>query len=193
MHDVIFDLGRPIHRMRKAPLALETARLVMRRPRSEDAQPIFERYAADPEATRYMAWPVHSTINDTYAFLTFSDVEWERWPAGPYVIFSRGTGVLLGSTGFAFETSQRAITGYILARDAWGQGYATESLRAMVELAPKIGIRMLSASTHVDHTVSGHVLEKCGFVKDGVLPRHMVFPNLDTHSPSDVMAYSLAL
>ena len=110
---------------------------MMRRPRTEDAWAIFDRYASDAEATRYMAWPVHTTINDTYAFLTFSDVEWERWPAGPYVIFSRANGTLLGSTGFAFETSHRAITGYILARDAWGQGYATESLRAMVELAPQ--------------------------------------------------------
>lgn len=179
--------------MRKAPLALETTRLLLRQPRTEDAWAIFERYAGDPEATRYMAWPVHTTINDTYSFLTFSDVEWERWPAGPYVILSRATGVLIGSTGFAFETSHRAITGYILARDAWGQGYATESLRAMVELAPKIGIRVLSASTHIDHAASGRVLEKCGFVKDGVLPKHMVFPNLNTHLPSDVMSYSLTL
>ena len=179
--------------MRKAPLALETARLIIRRPRIEDAASIFERYSADPEATRYMAWPVHTSIKDTYAFLTFSDVEWERWPAGPYVILSRANAALLGSTGFAFETSHRAITGYILARDAWGQGYATESLRAMVELAPQIGIRVLSASTHVDHIASGRVLEKCGFVKEGVLPKHMVFPNLDTHLPSDVMSYTLAL
>ena len=179
--------------MSKAPLELETARLLMRRPRTEDAWAIFDRYAADSEATRYMAWRVHTTINDTYGFLTFSDSEWERWPAGPYVIFSRADGTLLGSTGFSFETSHRAITGYILARDAWGKGYATESLRAMVELAPRIGIRLLSASTHVDHAVSGRVLEKCGFVKEGVLPRHMVFPNLGTRLPSDVIAYSLAL
>jgi [ribosomal protein S5]-alanine N-acetyltransferase len=179
--------------MKKAPLEIETARLVMRRPRKEHAWGIFDRYAADAEATRYMAWPVHTTINDTYAFLTFSDVEWERWPAGPYVIFSRAGGMLLGSTGFAFETPDRAITGYILARDAWGRGYATESLRAMVELAPSIGIRVLSASTHADHAVSGRVLEKCGFVKEGLLPRHMVFPNLGTPLPSDVISYSLTL
>lgn len=179
--------------MPKAPVELETERLVMRRPRAEDARAIFERYAADPEATRYMAWPVHTTINDTYAFLTFSDVEWERWPAGPYVIFSRAEGTLLGSTGFAFETSSRAITGYIFARDAWGRGYATESLRAMVDLAPQIGIRVLSASTHVDHVISRRVLEKCGFVRDGVLPMHMVFPNLGSRVPCDVASYTLAL
>jgi hypothetical protein len=35
------------------------------------------------------------------------------------------------------------------------------------------------------------VLEKCGFVSDGVLPMHMVFPNLGTRLPSDVASYTL--
>ena len=176
----------------KAPPELETPRLLLRRPRAEDAWAIYERYASDREATKYMAWPVHTTINDTYAFLTFSDAEWRRWPAGPYIIYSRG-GDLLGSTGYAFETADRAVTGYILARDAWGVGYATESLRAMIELAPRIGIRTLTASCHADHAASAHVLEKCGFVRAARLPGHMVFPNLSTRLPADVLSYSLAI
>ena len=178
--------------MTKAPVEIETARLLLRRPRAEDAWAIYERYASDREATRYMAWPVHTTINDTYAFLTFSDAEWRRWPAGPYIIYSRD-GDLIGSTGYAFETADRAITGYILARDAWGQGYATESLRAMVDLAPRLGIRLLTASCHADHAASAHVLEKCGFVQDARLASHMVFPNLGTQLPADVLSYSLAI
>jgi [ribosomal protein S5]-alanine N-acetyltransferase len=178
--------------MSKAPLELETPRLLLRRPRAADARAIFERYSSDREATRYMAWPMHTTINDTYAFLTFSDAEWRRWPAGPYVIHSRD-GRLLGSTGYAFETLERAITGYIFARDAWGLGYATESLRAMVELAPRIGIRLLTASCHAEHAASAHVLEKCGFVQEARLASHMVFPNLGSASPADVLAYSLAV
>ena len=178
--------------MIKAPLELETPRLLLRRPYAADAWAIYERYSSDREATRYMAWPRHTSINDTYAFLTFSDAEWRRWPAGPYVIYSRD-GELLGSTGYAFETTERAITGYILARDAWGRGYATESLRAMIDLAPRIGIRLLTASCHADHAASAHVLEKCGFVKEGRLANHMVFPNLGTVRPADVLAYSLAI
>jgi RimJ/RimL family protein N-acetyltransferase len=52
---------------------------------------------------------------------------------------------------------------------------------------------VLSASTHVDHAVSGRVLEKCGFIRDGVLPHHMVFPNLGTSVPADVVSYTLKL
>jgi ribosomal-protein-alanine N-acetyltransferase len=177
--------------MIKAPFIIDSDRLRYRRPCPDDAQVIFRRYASDPDATRYMAWPRHTSINDTYGFLTFSDAEWRRWPAGPYLIHSREDGSLLGSTGFAFEASSRAITGYIFARDAWGKGYATESLRAMVNLAPQIGIRELTAACHAEHLASARVLEKCGFMKDGLLRRHTVFPNMDTSEPLDVLAYSL--
>jgi ribosomal-protein-alanine N-acetyltransferase len=177
--------------MLKAPIEFETTRLLMRRPRAIDAQAIFARYAGDPEATRFMAWPTHLTVNDTYAFVTFSDSEWARWPAGPYLIFSRADGRLLGSTGYAFERRDRAITGYILARDAWGLGYATESLQAMIELAPRLGLGRLSAAVHASHAPSARVLEKCGFTLEALLPRFMVFPNLGSRAPEDVRSYVL--
>ena len=179
--------------MKKAPIELDSPRLRYRRPTAADAQAIFARYASDPEATRYMAWPVHRTINDTYGFLTFSDAEWRRWPAGPYVIRAQGDDTVLGSTGFAFETMERAITGYIFARDAWGRGYATEALETMVALAPRLGVKVLTASCHADHAASARVLEKCGFQKDGLLPRHMVFPNVDSVEALDVLSYTLTL
>jgi ribosomal-protein-alanine N-acetyltransferase len=179
--------------MTKAPHEIETARLLLRRPRAVDAAAIFERYAGDPEATRYMAWPTHRTIDDTHAFLTFSDGEWAHWPAGPYLIYSRADRRMLGSTGYAFEARDRAITGYILARDAWGHGYATEALQAMIELAPRLGIRRLSAAVHATHHPSAHVLEKCGFRREALLPRFMVFPNLGSHGPEDVLSYALEI
>ena len=63
---------------------LETERLLLRRPRQADEPAIFSRYASDPEATRYMAWPTHRSLDDTRAFLDLSDDVWARWPeAGP--------------------------------------------------------------------------------------------------------------
>src|SRR5687768_6930759 len=100
-----------------APLQIETARLLLSPPQQSDAEAIFERYASDPEVTRFLGWPRHRSIADTHAFLTFSGQEWERWPAGPYMIRSRNTGQLLGGTGFGFETPDLAVTGYVLAKD----------------------------------------------------------------------------
>ena len=84
--------------------------------------PSLRRYSGDPDVTRYVGWPAHRTVEETRAFLEYSDAEWTRWPAGPYLILAREGGRLLGGTGLSFETSRRAMTGYVLAADAWDGG-----------------------------------------------------------------------
>jgi len=176
-----------------APERLETSRLILRKPLAADASAVFARYAGDPEVTRFMSWPRHRSVEDTAMFLQFSDAEWQRWPVGPYVIEARDSGRLMGSTGLVFETPQRAATGYVLARDAWGQGYATEALRAVVEVAAKAGVRRLCALTHLEHSASWRVLEKCEFVREGILRKHTEFPNLLPGELSDVLCYARIL
>ena len=177
----------------RGPDRIETSRLLLRPLHPDDAAPIFERYANDPDVTRYLGWPRHNSIAETEDFIAFSGAEWERWPAGPYLIVSRDSGMILGSTGLAFETATRASTGYVLARDAWGQGYATEALQAMVDLAPELGIRRLQALVHPDHRASCRVLEKCGFNREALMPRHGAFPNLAPNAPADVLLYARAV
>jgi RimJ/RimL family protein N-acetyltransferase len=175
----------------RASETIETARLILQRPTSNDVQAIFDRYASDPNVTRYVAWPRHSSTTDTDFFLKFSDHEWSRWPAGPYLVRLREDGSLLGSTGLAFESEIIASTGYVFAKDAWGKGYATESLQAMVELARELSVRRLYALCHADHRASARVMEKVGMVKEETLANHIVFPNLDKSGRSDVFAYAL--
>ena len=174
----------------KAPQRIETARLLLREPTAADAAAIFERYAGDPQVTRLLSWPTHRSLEDTRAFLAFSDQEWERWPAGPYLIEDRASG-LLGSTGLAFESPTEAATGYVLARAAWGQGYATEALAAMVTLARQLDVRRLYACCHASHIASIHVLEKCGFER-GSAGRDR-FPNLAPGELQDCIRYTLDL
>jgi [ribosomal protein S5]-alanine N-acetyltransferase len=176
----------------RAPERLETERLLLRRPRATDAASVFSRFASDPEVTRFLGWPRHESIEATRAFLEFSDAEWTRWPAGPYLIESRDESRLIGSTGLGFEEPFRAATGYVLARDSWGRGYATEALRAIVALAPDLGVRRLYALCHPEHPVSQRVLEKCGFVREGLLRKHSLFPNLDPGEPGDALCYARA-
>ncbi len=176
----------------KAPVQFDTARLTLRRPRPSDAQAIFERYASDPEVTRFLGWPRHRSTRETEAFLESSGQEWERWPAGPYLILSRADGRLLGSTGLGFVTPHEAATGYVLARDAWGRGYATEALAAMTDVAARIGVTRLSALCHPEHRPSRHVLEKCGFVRDDTSTQQVEFPNLSPGVPQEALCYVLA-
>jgi RimJ/RimL family protein N-acetyltransferase len=175
-----------------APERIETARLVLRRPVRADAEAIFERYASDPEVTRYLAWPQHRHIRDTLQFLEFSDLEWGNSLGGPYLIELRDSRRLIGATGFSFETTYRASTGYVLARDSWGKGYASEALLGIVGAAASLGIVRLFALCHTEHVASCRVLEKCSFMREGILRRHSEFPNLGG-GPLDIVSYSRIL
>ena len=174
----------------KAPERIETPRLVLRKPRLEDAEAIYGNFASSPDVTRFLGWPRHESVESTRGFLQFSESEWRDWPAGPYVIEVREGGTIVGSTGFGFETPHRAATGYVLAQGVWGRGYATEALRAIVEVAHLVALVRLYALCHTEHASSWRVLEKCGFAREGTLRRHAQFPNLGAAEPLDVFCYS---
>ena len=176
-----------------APATVETARLLLRAPRASDATAMFERYAGDPEVTRYVGWPRHRGVADTQAFLAFSEAQWSKDGVGAYLIHSKTGGRLLGSTGLALDNSTEAagaMTGYVLAQDAWGQGFATEALTAMIEVSRGILVGRLFALCHPEHRASQHVLEKCGFVRDGSWTTPMEFPNLDPGRAQAVLCYA---
>ena len=173
----------------KAPPLVETPRLVLSTPVATDAEAIFRRYASDDDVTRYLGWPKHRSVADTQGFLAFSAVQWEREGAGPYLIWARADGQLLGSTGLGLEPGGQAITGYVLATDAWGKGYATEALTAVVDVAADIGVRRLYALCHPEHRASWRVLEKCGFERDGSWNRKVEFPNLAAGIAQDALCY----
>jgi RimJ/RimL family protein N-acetyltransferase len=174
----------------KAPERIETARLLLRKPQLSDAGAILGRYSGDAEVTRLLDWPRHKDEADVAKFLRFSDWAWNAWPAGPYLIEAKGQPSLLGHIGLAFETPFRASTGYLLARDAWGQGYAAEALEALVGLAPSMGIRRVHAQCHPDHQASKRVLEKCGFTLECVLRSYTEFPNLHPGDIADVLSFA---
>lgn len=175
-----------------APHTLHSQRLLLRKPEISDADEIFRRYASDAEVTRYLAWPRHTSIEDTLSFIEFSNSEWDRWPAGPYLMISREDGRLLGSTGLAYELPFRASTGYVLAKDAWGRGYASEALLAMRQTAADLGIVRLYACCHPEHQLSRRVLERCGFELEGTLRRYSEFPNIHPGHAEDVVSYAWA-
>ena len=174
----------------RAPPTLYTDRLLLRRPLLADAEAIFS-YASDPDVTRYVGWPRHRALADTQAFVAFSDDEWERDGVGPYLIVHDDR--LIGGTGLDCESRDVAATGYVLARDAWGKGFATEALRAMVELGGRLGLRELRACCHPDHAKSQRVLEKGGFTLIDTVTCSAVFPQLPPAESTAMCRYACGL
>lgn len=173
----------------RAPEELTTRRLTLRRPQPADAPSIHRHYAGDAEVTRYLAWTRHRSVADTVEFVRWSNAVWSASTAGPYMIVD-GSGEIVGSTGLDVETRWRATTGFVLARDAWGRGYGTEVALAMADLGARIGLARVYALCHPDNAASARVLAKAGFVREGLLRSHVVFPNLDPERPGDAECWA---
>ena len=48
---------------------LETDRLILRKFTPEDAEDMYENWASDPEVTKYLTWPVHTSVDVTKKLL----------------------------------------------------------------------------------------------------------------------------
>ena len=68
----------------------------------------------------------------------------------------------------------RAEVGFMLGRDAWGQGYALEAMQAVLAYAATTGVRRLLARTHLGNRRSDALLEKLGFKEEGMLRGHVL-------------------
>jgi RimJ/RimL family protein N-acetyltransferase len=60
--------------------------------------------------------------------------------------------------------------GYCLDDAAWGHGYATEAARCLLQWAfDTLALNRVQAETDTRNTASARVLEKLGFVREGML------------------------
>jgi RimJ/RimL family protein N-acetyltransferase len=78
-------------------------------------------------------------------------------------IVQRDTDRLIGACDLTLEGNSEGDLGYILRRDAWGRGYATEAARAMVDAGfAQLRLDSIIATCEVGQPASACVLEKAG-------------------------------
>ena len=94
----------------------------------------------------------------------------------------------LGLEGFEIGRSHRAEIGYWLAAPYRGQGIVTAAVEMTCRHAfENLGLVKITAHVFAFNTASARVLEKCGFVQEGLLKQHYL-KNGEFH---DALAYGL--
>ena len=93
----------------------------------------------------------------------------------PYVIEDIETGGLLGGLSLHHLDPMRDAVeiGYWLFVSARGRGVATRTVRAAVEHAFANGIQRVEAHVRVGNVASERVLERVGFVREGIKRRYL--------------------
>jgi RimJ/RimL family protein N-acetyltransferase len=76
---------------------------------------------------------------------------------------------VIGVCGIAMGESPAPELGYWLGLSYWGQGFATEAARAVIDYAfADLKLESIQAGARVTNPASRRVLEKCGFQWTGV-------------------------
>lgn len=88
---------------------------------------------------------------------------------GPYFMIRKADGMIVGEIGCSVEDGRTTgKVGYSVVEPCWGQGYATEALRALLGyVLAEPDMRRVIAETMVDHMASRRVMEKAGMTYCG--------------------------
>lgn len=116
---------------------LTTDRLLLRRWHGSDRAP-FAALNADPEVMRY--FPSTRTRAESDALVDRLDAAIEADGFGLWAVERRDSGAFVGFVGLSRPSFDPALVGQVeigwrLAREAWGQGVATEAAREVVRFA----------------------------------------------------------
>ena len=151
---------------------IETRRLILRRFKLEDADDMYHNWASDPEVTRYLTWPVHSSVAVSRSLLA----DWiSRYKEDTYfnwAIEYKETGRVIGNISVVKwnEAAEAADMGYCLSKACWGHGFMPEALEAVMDyLFDVVGLNRIAACHDVNNIKSGRVMAKAGMRQEGIL------------------------
>jgi [ribosomal protein S5]-alanine N-acetyltransferase len=147
---------------------IETARLLLRDFVPGDLADVLAM-RADPEVARFMDFRPEGEA-EARVWLDGVIAHAAARPRTGYnlAVVERATGRVIGWVGFGESSrfpagSGEVGVGYMLARARWGQGFAAEALRAVVDHAfAALGARRVSAWCWAENRASARVMEKAG-------------------------------
>lgn len=157
------------------PQTLETPRLRLDPLRPSDATHVYPMMR-DPEVMAY--WDV-GEIDDPQVAIRIVAAQVAEMDDGSALYWGLRTledGTFLGTCDLSAidRWHCRAEVGFMLGRDAWGQGFAQEAMQAVIAFAGAGGVRKLAARTHLGNRRSEALLQRLGFTEEGLLRGHVL-------------------
>lgn len=160
---------------------ITTERLVLRKPRREDATDLAVAYA-DPEVVRFIGDGTTATLAEVEEGIDQWLERWETWGMSLCSLERRADGRVVGRAGFLRwdpETWQvggdETELGWLLAREHWGSGYATEAALALRDWAiEERGLTRLISLIRHENVHSARVAGRIGeqYERDVVVRGH---------------------
>jgi len=146
-------------------------RVRLRPLRSDDADALFA-LQSDPRVMRYWSHPPWTHRDEAVQRIAKFARDRETTEFYPWVTTTADDDALIGTVSlFAIHRAQcRAEIGYALLSSQWGRGYATDMLQPALAFAfGSLGLERIEADIDPRNVASCRLVERVGFVREGVL------------------------
>jgi len=154
----------------KGTTTIETERLVLRPFTMADAEPMYRNWASDPQVTKFLTWPAHSSIQVSEKVLENWCVLNEDLENYQWAIVLKESNEPIGSIAIVKLSNdiESADIGYCIGREWWGQEIMPEALKALINfLFNEVGANRIAACHDVNNPKSGRVMQKAGMTYEG--------------------------
>jgi ribosomal-protein-alanine N-acetyltransferase len=159
----------------KGTVTLTTPRLVLRRFAVDDAQGMYNNWAADENVNKFLAWKTHESVEQTREILTQWVSEYDSLEYYHWVIEYIPDNKIVGGINLhgVSNKSWRAEFGYNLGSKWWNKGIMTEAANAVLTFAfDEIGFNKICAMHDTENVGSGRVMQKIGMIREGHFYKH---------------------
>ena len=155
---------------------LQTERLTLRAHALSDIPALMPLIGAREVAATTLRIPHPYTESDARDFIAHTEEDLSSGTGLRLAIVLRERDMLCGGVGLRIEADhRRAELGYWIGVPYWGNGYATEAARAVMEYGfETFGLHRIFANHFANNPASGRVLRKIGMRPEGSLRGHVL-------------------
>ena len=184
-------ITRPL--LRDLPDEWTSERLLLRRWRDEDAQPLYDAIIESREHIRpWMPWAdTYHSVDDAIEFVRRQSGHWALREEVGMGIFAHDDGTLFGGCGFHLRNLDIPFfeIGYWLRQSAEGHGYMSEAVRTITQfLFDAMGAERVMIRCDARNARSKGVAERLGFPFEGTMRHDTLDP---TGAIRDTLVYAM--
>ncbi len=157
-------------------MRIVTERLILRDVTSADLDPLYS-VTKDPEVFRY--WPsdpdTYQGAKERIERMIRNQTKTPRTDFDVAITLLSNK-KLIGRCRIRKSSDIQGHFGYMLAKDMWGKGYATEVAKALVGYGfGELNLHRIFATTHPENPASNRVIQKAGLVLEGRLREDRIY------------------
>lgn len=155
----------------------ETERLKVIPYKEIKVEDIFD-YGSDPEVSKFIGWPLFKELCDAEKVYNNILDNIEKGTHAYYSLYEKNENKHIGSVMIFNMANGRGEIGCVFHKDYWRKGYGNESVRWMIDYGfDELELNRLHAHVIQFNEGSLGLLEKLGFIKEGLLREHYFVEN----------------